>query len=74
MGETDWHIYWILRLRELLQTHYKDQRVYVGSDMFIYYEEGNPDKVYAPDAFVVFDCDPAFRRTFKLWEEDRVPA
>ncbi len=73
MGETDWHIYWTLQLRQLLQAHYKDQRVYVGSDMFIYYEEGNPKKSVAPDCFVVFDCDPKFRRVFKVWEEKRVP-
>lgn len=74
MGETDWHIYWTLQLRQLLQAHYHGQNVYVGSDMFIYYEQGHPNKVIAPDCFVVFDCDPKFRRVFKLWEENRVPS
>ncbi len=74
MGETDWHIYWTLQLRQLLQTHYKGQDVYVGSDMFIYYEQGQPKKVVCPDGFVVFDCNPKFRRVFKLWEEQRVPS
>lgn len=74
MGETDWHIYWILRLRDLLQTHYKGQSVYVASDMFIYYEEGKPSKCVCPDGFVVFDCDPKFRPIFKIWAEGRSPS
>ncbi len=69
IGETDWHVYWILCLRDLLQTHFKGQQVYVGSDMFVYYEKGDPTKVCAPDTFIVFQCEPKFRRTFKIWEE-----
>lgn len=74
MGETDLHKYWIVRLYDLLQTHYKDQHVYVGSDLLVYYEEGNPKKFVVPDVFIVFDSDPGPRRTFKIWEECRVPS
>ncbi len=73
MGETDLHIYWIMRLIDILKTHYKGQHVYVGGDLLVYYEEGNPKKFIVPDVFVVLDCDPRMRRTFKIWEECRVP-
>ncbi len=74
MGETDLHRYWIMRLYDLLQTHYQDQHVYVGCDLLVYYEEGNPKKFVVPDVFVVFDSDPGPRRTFRIWEECRVPS
>ncbi len=73
MGETDLHIYWTLRLRDLLKTHYQDQQVYVATDLLVYYEEGNSKKFIVPDVFVVFDCGTHLRRTFKIWEERRVP-
>ena len=73
MGETDLHIYWILRLRDLLKTHYQDQQVYVAADLMVYYEHGNPKKFVVPDVFVVFDCNTHLRRTFRIWDECRVP-
>jgi Uma2 family endonuclease len=73
MGETDWHIDWILRLRDMLKYRYRDQRVYVGSDLLLYYHEGVPRDFVVPDGFVVLDCDPQRRRIFKTWEEKRVP-
>jgi len=74
MGETDWHIHWTLRLRELLKFRYREQRVYVASDLLLYYHEGVPRDFVVPDGFVVLDCDPKWRRIFKTWEEQRVPA
>ncbi|MEQ1829959.1 MAG: Uma2 family endonuclease [Pirellula sp.] len=73
MGETDWHISAIIRLRDMLRLRYRGQRVYVGSDLLIYFVEGEPRRFIVPDVFVVFDCDPKDRRTFKTWEENRVP-
>jgi Uma2 family endonuclease len=73
MGETDWHIDWTLRLRDMLKYRYRDQRVYVGSDLLLYYHEGVPRDFVVPDGFVVLDCDPQRRRVFKTWEEKRVP-
>lgn len=74
MGETDLHKYWIVRLHDLLQTHYGGQRVYIGSDLLVYYEEGKPKKFVVPDVFVVFDIQPGLRRTFRIWDECRVPS
>jgi Uma2 family endonuclease len=73
LGETDLHIDWILRLRSLLKYRYRDQRVYVASDLLLYYVEGDPKKFVVPDGFVVKDCDPGRRRTFKTWEEGKSP-
>ena len=73
MGETDVHRMWMIRIYDLLTHRYHDQNVYVGSDLLLYYEEGDPRKYLVPDNFVVKDCDPGPRRTFKTWEEERVP-
>jgi Uma2 family endonuclease len=73
MGETDVHIEWMIRIRDILRQRYRAERVYVASNLLVYYEEGNPRKFVVPDGFVVLNCDPASRRTFKIWEEGRVP-
>jgi Uma2 family endonuclease len=74
MGETDLHRDWMFRIIDLLKHRYRGQRVYVTGDLLMYYEEGNPSRFVVPDAMVVKDCDPGRRRTFKLWEEKRLPA
>ncbi len=73
MGETDWHRDWMIRILEILQYRYRGQRVYVASNLLVYYEEGLPRKFVVPDDFVVLDCDPHRRRVFKTWEEGKVP-
>jgi Uma2 family endonuclease len=73
LGETDLHIHWIIRLRDILKYRYRGERVYVGADLMLYYMEGEPHRNVSPDVFVVLDCDPRFRRTFKTWEEGRAP-
>jgi len=69
MGETDLHRDWMVRILEILRYRYRQQRVYVASDLIVYYEEGDPTRSVVPDDFVVMDCDPGRRRTFKTWEE-----
>jgi Uma2 family endonuclease len=76
MGETDWHIWALILLREGLVDFFEDQAdVFVGSDMFLYYVEGKPSKNTAPDSMVVKGVTRAkeFRRTFKTWVEKAVP-
>ena len=73
MGETDVHINWMIRIRDILKYRYRDQQVYVASNLLVYYEEGLPQKFVVPDDFVVLDSDPGERRTFKIWEEKRTP-
>ena len=51
-----------------------DPTTWVGSDMFLYYEEGDPSKVVAPDLFVVTRTHKEERRNiFQTWVEGRVP-
>ncbi|MBW4691534.1 MAG: Uma2 family endonuclease [Lyngbya sp. HA4199-MV5] len=48
--------------------------VYTSGNLFIYYEQGNPEAVVAPDVFVVFGVENRQRRIYKVWEEgDRTP-
>jgi Uma2 family endonuclease len=73
MGETDLHRDWMFRLLEIFRQRYRGQRVYIASDLLVYYEEGSLSKFVVPDCFVVLDCDPGRRRTFLTWKEKRVP-
>src|SRR5437660_8355424 len=47
--------------------------VYVSGNMFIYYEEGNPEAVVAPDVFVVFGTAKRERSSYFLWQEPKGP-
>ena len=73
MGETDLHRDWMFRILDILRYRYRGQHVYVASDLLVYYEEGNSTKFVVPDDFVVLNCSPGRRRTFKIWEEGCVP-
>jgi Uma2 family endonuclease len=73
MAETELHGDWMLRIRDILRQRYRGQRVYVTGNLLVYYREGDPRQCVAPDVFVVKDCDPGRRRTFKTWEEGRTP-
>jgi Uma2 family endonuclease len=41
---------------------------YVAGNLFIYYQEGQPESVVAPDVFVIFGVPQRNRRTYKTWE------
>jgi Uma2 family endonuclease len=73
MAETDVHRDWMFRVIELLKLFFSGQWLYVSGNLLIYYVEGDPKKSVAPDVFVVKRCDPRPRRTFKIWEEGKVP-
>jgi hypothetical protein len=47
--------------------------VYVAGNMFIYYEEGNPEAVVAPDVFVVLGTAKHDRASYMLWQEPKGP-
>ena len=51
-----------------------DPTTWVGADMFLYYEEGVPSSVVAPDVFVVTQTHKShLRDIFQTWVEGRVP-
>ncbi|HHH41054.1 MAG TPA: Uma2 family endonuclease [Chloroflexi bacterium] len=74
MAETDFHREQIVYLIEALKDHFREQEdVYVAGNLFVYYEEGNPAAVVAPDVFVVFGVPGQPRRIYKVWEEGKGP-
>jgi Uma2 family endonuclease len=74
MGETDFHMDALILLREGLEDHFAEEpRVYVASDMFVYYVEGDPRRCKSPDVMVVKGVARRRRRIFKTWEEGVVP-
>jgi Uma2 family endonuclease len=75
MAETEIHLEETIYLIEALKDRFRDaQDVYVGGDMFLYYVQGSPRHVVAPDVFVVFGVPKRKRRIYKLWEEGQPPA
>ena len=73
MGETDLHIEWTFRLRDMFKQRYRGQQVYVAANLLVYYEEGCPTRFVVPDCFLVFDSNPEFRRTYRIWDEGKPP-
>ena len=63
-------------LTELMTRYENRPDVFVGGDMFLYYEEGDPVAVVAPDVFVVLGApkrEETPRLSYKLWEEPKGP-
>jgi Uma2 family endonuclease len=74
VGETDYHVAGLVYLREALQHYFRDRpNMYVATDMFLYYEEGNVKARKAPDVMIVRGVPKHFRRSFKLWREAAGP-
>ena len=77
MAESEAQLRAIIYLVSALYGHFRDRPdVYVGGDMFLYYEEGNPAAVVAPDVFVVLGApkrEESPRLSYKLWEEPKGP-
>ena len=74
MAETDHQRTPLTYAVDRLRRHFRNRPdVYVSGNLFIYYEEGNPRAVVAPDVFVVLGADRADRSTYRLWEEPKAP-
>ena len=71
MAETNLHWEATVYCKESLQLHYalRDD-VYVASDNFLYFVEGQPRSVVSPDCYVVFGVARGLRDTYKTWEEN----
>ncbi len=75
VAETDVHRQLMFELISMLQAFFRDDpHVYISGNLFLYYQEGNPRQVVAPDVFVVLGVPDQLRRIYKLWEEGVVPA
>src|SRR5262245_51162208 len=74
VAESDFQLIPLLYVVTALRTYFQDRAdVYVGGNMFIYYEEGNPEAVVAPDVFVVIGTAPHVRDSYMLWREPKGP-
>lgn len=75
MAETDTHLEQMVDalMHPLKERYRNDADVYISGNLFVYYEEGNPRAVVAPDVFVVFGVPKKLRRIYKVWEEGRPP-
>jgi Uma2 family endonuclease len=75
MAETDLHRDEMFDLIQALKRRYRGvPDVYVSGNLFFYYIKGDPRAVVAPDVFLVKGVEKRPRRTYKLWEEGRVPS
>ena len=71
MAESDAARDYLIYGVEALSIYFQNQsEVYVSGNLFIYYEEGNPKAVVAPDVFVVFGVEKKKRLSYKVWQEN----
>ncbi|MBW4478942.1 MAG: Uma2 family endonuclease [Tolypothrix brevis GSE-NOS-MK-07-07A] len=71
MAESDQARFYLRYGTEVLEVYFQNlPNVYVSGNLFIYYEQGNPEAVVAPDVFVVFGVENHQRRSYKTWEEN----
>ena len=77
MAESEAQLGAMLYVVSALKWYFRNRPdVYVGADMFLYHEEGNPAAVVAPDVFVVMGAPKRAenpRLSYKLWEEPKGP-
>ena len=70
IAETDLHFDRLTDVAQCLKNRYADApNVYVGANMLVYDEPGNPRRRLAPDVFVVFGVPNHRRDLLKIWEE-----
>jgi Uma2 family endonuclease len=76
MAETELHGDEMTELKLMLRRHFepRSERTYVGCNLFVYYEEGNPRAVFSPDVFVAFGVPQRQRDTYKLWKDGPAPS
>lgn len=68
VGESDDHRDLMFELIFVIKRLLRSTVAYVAGNLFIYYEEGNPSAVVAPDVFVIFGVPQQRRRIYKAWE------
>ena len=75
MAESDRAREYLVYTTKVLEIYFQNYPdVYVSGNLFVYYKEGNPQAVVAPDVFVVRGVAKIDRRSYKTWEEgDKAP-
>ncbi len=70
MAETPKHLQAMTDCMDVLRSHFRRfTDVYIGGNMFLYYEEENPRKSISPDVFMVRGVSKKEIRTYKTWEQ-----
>ena len=72
MAENTWQATTMRYAGDALEIHFQG-RAFVATDLLIYYRKGDKGATVAPDVMVVLEVDGSHRRSYKLWEEGRVP-
>ena len=71
--ETDPHANSIVAMRNQLQWHFEARPdVYVAGSMAVYWRQGDPAAVVAPDVFVVLGVEKRSRKSYRVWDENGV--
>jgi Uma2 family endonuclease len=68
VAETDDHRELMFALIFALKHWLRTTTAYVAGNLFVYYVEGHPELVVAPDVFVVFGVPQRNRRTYMTWQ------
>ena len=72
MAESDSQRIPLMYAVDRLQYYFRNHAdVYVSGNLLLYYEEGNPRAVVAPDVFVVRGARKVVRPSYRLWEEPK---
>jgi hypothetical protein len=77
VGQDTLQMYILEVLRPLIERWYValGKPTFVGADQFVYYEQFNPNKVVAPDVYVVPGVRPGKRvKSWKTWITGHVPS
>ena len=74
MADTDLHYKWIIWLRQVLEGHFaQNPEVYISGNIMMYDIEGPLRTAVSPDILVSIGIGRKLRRTYKVWEEGKVP-
>ena len=74
MSENTWQFGVMVDSAAALRARYRhNPDVFVGGDLLMYYEQGDPTQRVAPDVFVIFSVPDHHRMSYKLWEEGKAP-
>ncbi|MCC5637970.1 Uma2 family endonuclease [Nostoc sp. CHAB 5844] len=76
MAESDPARDYLIYAVEALDIYFQERSdVYVSGNLYIYYKQGIPSAVIAPDVFVVFGVEKKKRTSYKVWQEGgKVPS
>ena len=74
LADDTWQANTMISKYYMLTVHFEgDPYIFVGIDLMLFYTEGEPNDVLAPDVFVVFGVPDEDRHSYKVWEEGKVP-